>query len=152
MFSKDIRFSILVPLYNTPILFLQEMIESVTAQTYSNWELCLADGSDEHHKDVEKTVRHLAAKDSRIKYKKLEKNLGISGNTNACIEMATGDFITLFDHDDIMHPSALFETMKAICDQDADFIYTDENTFSKKPAQAYCPHHKPDFSPDLLRS
>ena len=67
-------------------------------------------------------------------------------------EMATGDYIALFDHDDLLHPAALYEMMKAICEEDADFIYTDENTFQKTPADAYCPHFKADFAPDTLRS
>ncbi len=151
-FKKDVKFSILVPLYNTPEKYLREMIDSVKNQTYSNWELCLADGSDEKHAKVEKTCLDYANKDGRIKYKRLEKNLGISGNTNACIDMSTGDYIALFDHDDILHPAALYEVMRAICDKNADFIYTDENTFHNTPKDAFCPHFKPDFSPDTLRS
>ncbi len=151
-FSKNIKFSILVPLYNTPERFLREMIESVQAQTYGNWELCMADGSDENHKDVEKICKLYVKKDKRVKYRKLEKNYGISGNTNACIEMATGEYIGLFDHDDILHPAALYENMKVICGQKADFIYTDENTFHNKPEDAYCPHFKPDYAPDTLRT
>lgn len=151
-FSKNVKFSILVPLYNTPEKFLREMIDSVKNQTYSNWELCLADGSDKKHEKIEKICTEYAKKDGRIKYKKLEKNLGISGNTNACIDMATGDYIALFDHDDLLHPAALYEVMGAICDKNADFIYTDENTFHDTPKDAFCPHFKPDFSPDTLRS
>lgn len=151
-FSRNIKFSILVPLYNTPEKFLHEMILSVQDQTYANWELCLADGSDDAHADVEKICRQYARKDKRILYKKLTENKGISGNTNACIEMATGDYIALFDHDDLLHPAALYEMMKAICEQNADFIYTDENTFQNTPADAYCPHFKADFAPDTLRS
>ncbi len=151
-FKKEVTFSILVPLYNTPIGFLNEMIQSVMAQTYANWELCLADGSDGKHPEVGETARRFAEADSRIKYCKLEKNLGISENTNACIQMATGNYIALFDHDDVLHPAALYEMMRAICEQEADFIYTDENTFSDRIDRAYCPHFKPDFSPDLLRS
>jgi GT2 family glycosyltransferase len=82
----------------------------------------------------------------------LEKNLGISENTNACISMASGEYFGLLDHDDLLHPAALFEVMTAICQQDADMIYTDENTFRVTPADAYCPHFKPDFAPDTLRS
>ena len=152
VFDRQLKFSILVPLYNTPVVFLREMIRSVQAQTYADWELCLADGSDAEHGDVEGVVRTFCKRDERIVYRKLEKNLGISENTNACIEMATGDYFALLDHDDRLHPSALFEVMRAICEQDADFIYTDEITFSKKISDAYCPHYKPDFSPDLLRS
>ena len=151
-FPKNIKFSILVPLYNTPKKFLIAMIRSVTSQTYSNWELCLADGSDSEHKYVEEICRKLSAVDNRIKYEKLEKNLGISENTNHCIKMSTGDYIALFDHDDLLHPSALFEVMKVICEEKADFIYTDENTFVKYPTQRIFTHYKPDFSPDTLRS
>ena len=151
-FPKDIKFSVLVPLYNTPEKFLKEMIESVEAQTYKNWELCLADGSDSEHSFVGEICKKYADKDERIKYEKLEKNLGISENTNACIRMATGEYIALFDHDDLLHPSALYEVMRAICEHGADFIYTDENTFSEEARDAYNPHFKPDFSPDTLRS
>jgi len=152
VFEKDITFSVLVPLYNTPKQFLSEMIGSVLDQTYKKWELCLADGSDDMHPEVGEYCQSLAAKDARIKYQKLEKNLGISGNTNACIDMASGDYIALFDHDDLLHPAALFEMMKAICEQDADFVYTDENTFHDTPKDAYCPHFKPDYAPDTLRT
>ncbi len=151
-FPKDIKFSILVPLYNTPEQFLREMIASVQHQTYTNWELCLADGSDDQHPEVGELVRKLAEEDSRIRYTKLEENMGISGNTNACLDMATGDYIGLFDHDDLLHPSALYENMVAICEKDADFIYTDETTFQNTPKDAYCPNFKPDFAPDTLRS
>ena len=92
-FSRDIKFSILVPLYNTPEKFLREMIESVTAQTYENWELCLADGSDDAHLEVGTICHAYQEKDSRILYQKIEKNLGISGNTNVCFSMATGEYI-----------------------------------------------------------
>lgn len=151
-FPKDIKFSVLVPLYNTPECFLKAMIESVQAQTYKNWELCLADGSDREHSFVGEICKKYADGDKRIKYEKLERNLGISENTNACIRMATGEYIALFDHDDLLHPSALYEVMRAICEHGADFIYTDENTFSEEPRDVYNPHFKPDFSPDTLRS
>ena len=151
-FPKGIKFSVLVPLYNTPDSFLKAMIETVQAQTYKKWELCLADGSDKEHSFVGEICKKYAGKDERIKYEKLEKNLGISENTNACIRMATGEYIALFDHDDLLHPSALYEVMRAICEHGADFIYTDENTFSEEPRDAYNPHFKPDFSPDTLRS
>ena len=150
-FNKIIKFSILVPLYNTPENFLKEMIGSVLFQSYSNWELCLADGSDDNHNYVGDICREIAKTDSRIKYKKLEKNGGISENTNECIKLATGDFISLFDHDDLLHPSALYETMVAICENNADFVYTDEATFeSPDLAKIIHTNFKPDFSPDLL--
>lgn len=151
-FPKDVTISVLVPLYNTPKNFLREMIDSVREQTYAKWELCLADGSDAEHGDVAQYCREAARQDGRIKYRKLDENGGISANTNACIDMATGDYFALFDHDDVLHPCALYEVMKAICGEDADFIYTDECTFHEKPTDVYWPHCKPDFAPDTLRS
>lgn len=152
VFPRSIKFSIVVPLYNTPEKFLHEMIRSVIDQTYANWELCMADGSDAAHDSVEKICRQYMRKDPRIKYRRLEQNLGISGNTNACLEMAAGDYIGLFDHDDLLHPAALHEVMRAICEQDADFIYTDELTFSNKIDNVITAHFKPDFAPDNLRA
>lgn len=153
VFDRDITFSILVPLYNTPLRYLNDMIESVQAQTYPHWELCLADGSDDAHDEVGKRVLELATKDPRIVYKKLEKNMGISENTNACIAMSTGNFISLFDHDDVLHPSALFETMKAICEHGADFVYTDEATFEGNDITNIITfHYKTDYAVDTLRA
>lgn len=152
VFPRDIKFSILVPLYNTPKKYLRRMIRTVLKQTYANWELCLADGSDVEHGDVRRICERYAKKDPRIRYQKLEKNMGISGNTNACIDMATGDYISLFDHDDLLHPAALYENMKAICEQGADFIYTDEALFHDIPSDAFGYHYKPDFAPDTLRA
>lgn len=149
-FDKKVIFSIVVPLYNTNIDFLKEMIDSVISQTYSGWELCLADGSDSEHGDVEKCCREYVAKDSRIVYKKLENNMGISGNTNAAMRLAQGDYIALLDHDDLLHPSALYECMKVLEKQFADVIYTDEMTFKGKLDNVVSIHFKPDFSPDTL--
>ncbi|MCR4657088.1 MAG: glycosyltransferase family 2 protein [Lachnospiraceae bacterium] len=163
-FGRDIKFSILVPLYNTSEHYLREMIDSVLDQTYGNFELCLADGSDSDHSYVGDICLEYAGKDKRIRYKKLEKNEGISGNTNECRKMATGDYIGLFDHDDILHPCALFEYMKVICEKDADYIYCDEATFKdggEKRSNAVkfaaidnmvTLHFKPDFAIDNLRA
>lgn len=154
-FENAPKFSVLVPLYNTPNDFLKEMIESVQKQTYKNWELCLTDGSDAEHSDVGEYCKKLAAKDNRIKYKKLEENKGIADNTNECLKMATGDYIALFDHDDILHYSALFEYAKVINEKKADFIYCDEATFVSEESNCFkivLKHHKPEFSPDTLRS
>ncbi len=150
-FKKDIKFSVLVPLYNTPENFLREMIESVANQTYSNWELCLADGSDDKHSEVGQICEKYAGEDSRIKYKKLEENLGISGNTNACFELATGDYFALFDHDDLLHPSALYEYAKRIEETGAEQLYCDEATFEGRVENLVNTHYKSDFSWDYLR-
>lgn len=152
-FDRMVKISILVPLYNTPQTFLNEMIESVLAQTYRNWELCLADGSDRDHDDVEARCKEYIQKDDRIRYKRLEKNEGISGNTNRCYEMATGEYIGLFDHDDVLHPSVLYEYVKVINEQDADYIYCDETTFKGDSIDNMITlHFKPDFAPDNLRA
>ena len=152
-FEKDIKISILVPLYNTPEKFLREMIDSVQAQTYGGWELCLADGSDKEHAFVGEICQKYCEGDARIVYKKLDKNEGISGNTNRCYEMATGNYIGLFDHDDLLHPSVLYEYMKVICEQDADYIYCDEATFKGNSINHMITlHFKPDFAPDNLRA
>lgn len=152
-FARMVKISILVPLYNTPQTFLNEMIDSVLAQTYQNWELCLADGSDHEHDDVEARCQEYVRQDSRIRYKRLEKNEGISGNTNRCYEMATGYYIGLFDHDDVLHPSVLYEYVKVINEQDADYIYCDETTFKGDSIDNMITlHFKPDFAPDNLRA
>ncbi len=150
-FPRNIKFSILVPLYNTPILYLSEMIESVIAQTYGNYELCLADGSDDEHAEVGRVSLEYMAKDKRIVYRKLAENKGIAGNTNECIAMATGDFLALFDHDDLLHPAALYEMMKVICSEGADFVYTDEAAFENGDITDIINlHFKTDFAPDNL--
>ena len=130
VFDKPIKFSILVPLYNTPFPFLKEMIDSVLQQTYSDWELCLCDGSDATEaKEIQTYCLQLQEQDKRIRYQKLEKNGGISENTNACVDIATGEYIALFDHDDILHPSALYEMRVAIEQTQADFLFSDELVF-----------------------
>ena len=151
-FNKDITFSILVPLYNTPMDFLEQMIDSVQEHSYQKWELCLADGSDDKHNYVQKYCEKLAKKDKRIKYKKLIENKGISDNTNECINMATGNYIALFDHDDILEHTVLFEYMIAICNKNADFIYCDEDKFNEFGGELYDENYKPDFAVDNLRS
>ncbi|MEA5136731.1 MAG: glycosyltransferase family 2 protein [Candidatus Fimivivens sp.] len=151
-FERDIKISILVPLYNTPLKLLKEMVASVINQTYPNWELCMADGSDLEHNYVGEYCQQLMQADSRIIYKKLDSNRGISENTNVCIDISTGEYLGLFDHDDLLHPSALFEIIKAICEKNADFIYTDEDKFTRNPNNSFDPNFKPDFSIDTLRS
>lgn len=151
VFPKKLLFSVIVPLYNTPEGFLREMIRSVQEQTYGNWELCLADGSDSAHPEVERICREYASADPRIRYRRLEANLGISGNTNACLELSTGDYISLFDHDDLLHPSALYEVARTICETGADFIYTDEAVFIGDLKHIFTVHCKPDYFQDYLR-
>ena len=153
VFDRMVKVSVLTPLWNTPENFLREMIESVQAQTYQNWELCLADGSDDAHAYVGEICREYAAKDSRVVYRKLEKNGGIAENTNRCLEMATGEFVAPFDHDDLLHPSVLYEYVKVINEKNADYIYCDEATFKNGDVnQMITMHFKPDYAIDNLRA
>ena len=167
-FEYEPLISILVPLYNTPEKFLRDMVESVLAQTYSNWQLCLADGSDaEHIELVSRIVKEYQDKDAqqnagdaagkrlknRISYMKLEKNEGISGNTNHCLELAEGEYIGLFDHDDILHPEVLYWYVKAINEEKADYLYCDETTFKGDDINKMITmHFKPDYAIDNLRA
>ncbi len=155
--------SILVPLYNTPEKFLRDMIESVLNQTYGNWQLCLADGSDEAHIEEVSSIVYEYMKDEKaidkttgdckISYMKLEKNEGIAGNTNHCLELAKGEYIGLFDHDDILHPEVLYWYVKAINEENADYIYCDETTFKGDDINKMITmHFKPDYAIDNLRA
>ena len=143
--------SIITPLYNTPKIFLRQMIDSVQKQTYSRWELCLVDGSDNKHSYVQRICEKVSRTDRRIQYKKLSKNEGIAGNTNQCLKLASGSYIGLLDHDDLLHPSALYEVVQEI-QKEADFIYTDEMKFRKNIEDSVDFVCKPGFGKDELRS
>ena len=159
VFPNMVKFSILVPLYNTPREFLTAMLDSVVRQTHGNWELCLADGSEESCAYVGQICQEYQKADQeragggRILYQRLESNEGISGNTNRCLAMATGEYIGLFDHDDIIHPSVLYEYAKVINEQGADYIYCDETTFKNNDINKMLTmHFKPDYAIDNLRA
>ncbi len=151
-FAVRPKFSIVIPVYETPEKYLKEMIDSVIDQTYPDWELCLADGSRAGH-STENVLKKYAEKDGRIKYKIIGENLGIAGNTNAAMDMATGDFIVLADHDDRMTPNALYECAKVVNEYpDCDIIYSDEDKLDMDGGALFEAHFKPDFNPDLLTS
>lgn len=154
VFPRMVKISILVPLWNNDRQFQIEMLNSVMNQTYENWELCLADGSDEAHAYIGELCKEYAAKaGGRIRYEHLPQNLGIAGNTNACFQMATGEYIGLYDQDDILHPSTLYEYVKVINEQDADYVYCDETTFKSGDINKMLTmHFKPDYAPDNLRA
>ena len=158
--GNAVRIGIVVPLYNTPEKYLKEMVESVIAQTYGNWQLILADASEE---PLSAALEYTKT-DSRIRYHKLPSNEGISANTNKALEDAAGDYIGLLDHDDLLTPDALFEvaavieksvkknhlTSAAGCP--VHLIYSDEDKFDDKKGVYYEPHIKPPFNMDLLLS
>ena len=151
IFVKDITFSIVVPTYHTPELFLRQMIESVLGQTFCRVELCIADGSSRD--EVENIVKEYAENDQRIKYQRLAENKGISENTNEGLKMATGEYIGLLDHDDLLEPHALYEMRMALAKYpDADVLYSDEDKVTFDLKHYFEPHYKPDYNPDLLRS
>lgn len=152
VFDYRPKMSVVIPAYKTPERFLAAMLDSLLAQTYRNWEVCIADGSPKGE-SVERVLKRYALKDERIRYVILGENKGISGNTNAAIEMATGDFIVLADHDDTLAPDALYECVKAInSDPEIDVVYTDEDKLDIDGGELFEPHFKPDFNPDLLTS
>lgn len=154
VFPRMVKISILVPLWNNQKEYQVEMLDSVMNQTYGNWELCLADGSDQDHAYLGDICREYAARSGgRIVYKHLDKNGGIAGNTNACLQMATGEYMGLLDQDDVLHPSVLYEYVKAINEQGADYLYCDETTFKGGDIDHMLTmHFKPDYAPDNLRA
>lgn len=146
------KISIAVPAYKTPEKFLREMIASVQAQTYENWELCIVNAGFEEG-GIEKTLASYASQDGRIRYENLSENLGIAENTNRAFAMAQGDYVGLLDHDDLLAPNALYEIVSALeKDAEIDCIYTDEDKVTADLAEHFQPHLKPDFNLDLLRS
>lgn len=148
-FEYEPKISIIVPMYNTKEKYLKELIDSIINQTYKNWELCLSDGSDEKKDYVERLVNV----DERIKYKFLNANKGISENSNEALKLATGDYIALLDHDDILPAFSLFEVVKTInTDKEAEFIYTDEDKLLEEKENRMGPHFKQDYAPDTFMS
>ena len=152
VFQKEVLFSIITPLYNTPENYLNELIGSLERQTYGKWQLCIADGSDKEHGYVGEVCRRWQEKDSRIVYSSLLENKGISANTNACLQLAAGEYYGLLDHDDVLHESALYEMMKIIEKTEADFLYSDEVKFSGKIEEAIDFNFKSGYGKDELRS
>ena len=143
--------SIVVPVYNTPQVFLRQMIESVQNQSYSEWELCIGNASPEN-KEMKKILEEYK-NDARIKEVEIPENKGISQNTNRAMEIASGELIGLLDHDDLLAPNALYEIAKAVNEHlDAEVIYTDEDKVTTDLKEHFQPHLKPDFNLDLLRS
>lgn len=149
-FSYAPKISIVVPLYKTPEKYLRRFVESVQEQTYSNWELCLSDGSGADS-PIKAILGELSAKDPRIKVIYNDRALQISENTNCAIEAAGGEFIAFADHDDELTPHALFECVKVLNEHPGiQVIYSDEDKMSMDGYKFFQPHFKPDYNPDLL--
>jgi GT2 family glycosyltransferase len=143
--------SLVVPVYRPSLWYFREAVQSVVNQTYTHWELCLCDdGSGDP--ELTAAMAEMAAGDPRIRVMALEQNGGISRATNAALAAATGEFVVLLDHDDVLDPEALAEIAAVvIAEADVDVIYTDEDKLDEldRPCQ---PHFKPDWDPDMLLS
>lgn len=147
------KISIVVPAYRTPENFLTQLITSVREQTYSNWELCIADGSPDEQ--VQEIVRNFQKQDARIRYERQTENGGISANTNAGIRMAEGEYIGLLDHDDVLSPNALFAVVERL-NQETEkekrpqLLYSDEDKVTEDLTEHFEPHFKSGYNEELL--
>ena len=144
-------FSILVPVYNTPIPYLREMLDSVRNQTYQKWQLCIANANPENE-DVARILNQYIEMDIRIQVVNVPENLGIAQNTNKALSIAKGDYIGLLDHDDMLAADALFEVAKTVNDKNADVIYTNEDKITMSGEKHFQPNFKPEYNLDMLRS
>lgn len=147
--NTSLKISILMPVYNTDVDMLKCVMESVINGSYDNYELCIYDASDENGRDATKICEDYAGKFPKIKYLKGD-NFGIAENTNRCFDISEGGYIALLDHDDVLHRDALCYVAMEAC-KGADFIYTDEVTFSGKITNVISSDFKPDYSPYMLR-
>ncbi|SHK15575.1 glycosyltransferase family 2 protein [Hespellia stercorisuis] len=151
-FAYQPKISIVIPLYKTPIKYLDALIHSVIDQTYPDWELCLSDGSGEHS-PLQGHLAKWQKKDSRIRVVYSGKPMQISENTNCALEIATGDYVAFADHDDLLEPNALFENVSVINrHEDADVIYSDEDKTTMNGREHFDAHFKPDYNVDLLNT
>lgn len=144
--------SVIVPTYNTDLGFLRDCLDSVLGQVYENWELVIVDDASPNSK-VRNVIKEYARDDERIKYKFLEKNVNISAATNEAVALATGEFIGIFDHDDLLWPNALHEVVKALNkDKLIDFLYSDEDKITEDTHNHLGYFFKPDWNPDFMHS
>ncbi len=152
-FSYKPFFSILVPLYETDEKYLKELIDSVKAQTYIRWELCMSDGSGDKER-LANILKPYMEEDDRIRLINDQPGpLGISSNTNQAYKIMSGDFLVLGDHDDLFAPDALFECAKALnADKAIDVIYTDEDKTDSRGEDRFEPAYKPEFNIDAIGS
>jgi glycosyltransferase involved in cell wall biosynthesis len=143
------KISIILPVYNPPIEYLKKAVESVLDQLYENWELCISDDNS-HDPQIKRLLTVYAARDNRIKVIFRERNGHISANSNSALSLATGDFVALLDHDDLLTPNSLFEVAKYINEHPGvQFLYSDEDKIDDNGTLS-SPYFKPDWSPDKL--
>lgn len=147
-YNSDIKFSIVMPVYNVEIKWLDKAIQSIINQNYKNWELCIADDCSTKP-EVKEYLNKI--KDDRIKIKYLDKNGGISVASNEAAKLATGDYILLMDNDDEITYDALYEFLRAVKEKNADVIYSDQDIIDQDGNERD-PLFKPDWSPELFLS
>lgn len=146
------KISILVSVYNTPQVFLKQMLQSVRKQTYANWELCIANANPDNE-EVKQILEICTKKDDRIKVVNVPENEGIAQNTNRALDIATGEFIGLLDHDDLLEENALYEIVSCLNKKkETDVLYTDEDKVTTDLDEYFSPNFKPDFNLDMLRA
>jgi len=150
-FDYKPKISIIMPVYNVEDEYLREAIDSVSFQTYPNWELCIADdASTKAH--IQKVLNEYKEKDKRIKVVFRKENGHISRSSNSALELATGEFIGLLDNDDIIHPQALYQVVKSLNkNKKLDLIYSDEDKLELDGRRTH-PFFKPDWAPDMFLS
>lgn len=146
-FKKRPVISIITPVFKPPTDVLEELIQSVLNQTYPYFELCMAEVAN--HEPSQELIKKYAAMDKRIKLKIVKDNGGISKDSNQCLTLATGDYVALLDHDDLLSPNALFENVKLINSDDYDFIYSDKDKITAD-GRRYEPLFKPEWSPEIM--
>ena len=144
--------SVITPVYSPPAHILRATVESVQNQTYDNWQLCLVDGGSEGTA-IRQLLAELAEREPRVVVKFLDHNLGIAGNSNQAAQLASGEFLALLDHDDLLAPNALFEVVRLLnTDPAADLIYFDEDKLTEDGTTRLEPFFKPGWSPEMLLS
>jgi glycosyltransferase involved in cell wall biosynthesis len=146
-FKKKPVISIITPVYQPPVDVLEDLIKSVLDQTYPYFELCLAEVAQS--KECIALIKKYQQLDSRVKARFMPTNGGIAIDSNACIELASGDYIALLDHDDLLSPDALFENAKMINEDDYDFLYSDKDKIDENDRH-YEPMFKPKWSPEVM--
>jgi GT2 family glycosyltransferase len=150
-FVYEPLFSIVVPLYKTPLPYLEDLIRSIQAQTYGKWELYLSDGSGKES-SLKEVLRNYARKEKRIHIIENDCRLNISDNTNRALEQVDGGYVVFVDHDDTLAPDALYECVKVLNrEPDVEVIYTDSDKLSENGKRYSEPCFKPDFNMELLR-
>lgn len=149
--TLSLEISLLLPVLDTPAKFLEELLASVAEQTYGNWQMCVVDAGSTNRETLE-VLERWVAREPRMRFERIETNLGIAENTNRALKLATGDFIVCIDHDDLLAPFALYEIAQAIKNNpDGEIFYSDEDRMTEQ-GERHSPFFKPEWSPEYLLS